>query len=234
MKRQRIRNDLERAPSRSIPVCSFMRSNLLCFVLVTLGFPGITASATAADYYLTPEGAGARTGRDWSEALAFSSIGETLNRTMKSGDTLHVAGARYGRVQIVVDSSGTVEAPKTIVGEDRGDGLPLFGPIDEEWMNWKEYGLLFKPGSSHWIVRNLEFRLYAEPTVCAQGRHTDLQLENLRVLGCYTGFQFSDCDDSVVRSCYTSRYTQQGFFFVKHCNRVLVENCEADGSPERV
>ncbi len=211
-----------------------MQSSVLSFVLVTIGLPDVVVPARAADYYLTPEGAGARTGRSRNDALAFSSIDETLNRTMKPGDTLHIEGARYGRVQIIIDSSGTAEAPKTIVGEDRGHGFPLFGPLNEEWMNWKEYGLLFKTGSSHWTVRNLQFRLYAEPTVCTQGGHTDLKLDNLRVRDCYTGFQFSDCDDSVVRNCSSTRYTQQGFFFVKHCDRVLVQNCEADGSPRGI
>jgi hypothetical protein len=35
----------------------------------------------------------------------------------------------------------------------------------------------------------------------------------------------------VIRNCYANRYSQQGFFFAKNCDRVLVQNCEADGSP---
>src|SRR5688500_3793309 len=137
---------------------------------------------------------------------------------MKPGDNLHVKGAAYGPVQIIIDSSGGPDAPKTITGENRGNGYPLLGPINEVWMNWDEHGLLFKAKSSHLIVKNLQFRAYAEPTVCTEGGHTGLVFDNLRVLGCYTGFKFLDCDDTVVRNCYATRYSQQGFFFAKQCD----------------
>jgi hypothetical protein len=205
-------------------------NRLVCFVLVGVALLGAVGSARAADYYVTAKGAGARNGRSWDDGFPFSSINDILNRTMKPGDTLHVEGAPYGRVQIIIDSSGGAGAPKTIVGEDRGNGLPLFGPTDEEWMNWGQHGILVKAKSSHWIIKNLQFRLYAEPTVCTEGGHTGLVLDNLRVLCSYTGFKLVDCHDTVVRNCYATRYSAQGFLFLKHCDRVLVQNCEADGS----
>jgi hypothetical protein len=158
----------------------------------------------------------ARNGRSWDDAVPFTAINDTLNRTMQPGDTLPVEGAAYGRVQIVIDSSGTASAPKTIGGEDRGHGLPLFGPANDEWMNWKEHGLLFKAKSNHWIIKNLQFRLYAEPTTCAEGGQTGLVFDNLRVLRAYTGFKLMDCHDTVVRNCCATRRRQQPLKGVKN------------------
>lgn len=203
------------------------------FLLASLAFAALmvgVGSADAADYYLTVKGAGAQDGRNWDASFPFASINEVLNTTMKPGDTLHVEGAAYGRVKILISSSGEAGAPKTIVGEDRGGGLPLFGPTDGEWMNWGEHGILFRAGSSGWTIRNLRFRLYAEPTVCTEGGHTNLVLDNLQVSRCYTGFQFTDCHDTVVRNCRAAAYSVQGFLFARHCDQMLVQHCEAEGS----
>ncbi len=205
-------------------------NRIVCFVLVGAALLGAVDSAQTADYYVTAGGAGAKNGASWDDAFSFPSVNDILNRTMKPGDTLHVEGAAYGRVQIIVESSGTAEAPKTIVGEDRGKGLPLLGPANEEWMNWGQHGLLLKAKSSHWVIKNLDFRLYAEPTVCTEGSHTGLVFDHLRVLRAYTGFKFADCHDTLVRNCYATRYSAEGFLFVRHCDRVLVQGCEADGS----
>lgn len=203
-----------------------------CLLLTGLAVLGLTAPVPAADYYVTAAGAGERTGRSWTDAFAFAAIQDVLNRTMKPGDTVHLEGGTYGRVQLVIDSSGAPGSPKTIVGEDRGQGPPLLGPADEEWMNWGQFGILIKAKSSHWVIKNLGFRLYAEPTVCTEGGHTGLVFDNLRATRCYTGFKLADCHETVLRNCFASRYSQQGFLFVKHCARVTVKNCQADGTPQ--
>jgi hypothetical protein len=177
----------------------------ICFMLAGMALLDAIGPATAADYYVTPQGAGARNGRSWDDGFSFSSINDVLNRTMKPGDTVHVEGAVYGRVQITINSSGAAGAPKTIVGENRGHGLPLFGPTDEEWMNWGQHGILIKATSSHWGIKNLQFRLYAEPTVSTEGGHTGLVLDNLQVLRCYTGFKLMDCHDTGPTSTATMR-----------------------------
>src|SRR2546425_10772358 len=93
-----------------------VKNRIACFVL-GLVFLGAVGGGQAADYYLNPQGAGARNGGSWEDTFAFASINDILNRTMKPGDTLHVEGATYGRVQIIIDSSGSRGAPKRIVGE---------------------------------------------------------------------------------------------------------------------
>src|SRR5687767_4488712 len=83
-------------------------------------------SMPAADLYMTPSGAGSFDGSNWTNALPKTQLPAALNTTMQPGDSLHLGSGNYGNSTLTVTSSGTPDRRKRVVGEDTGNGLPVF------------------------------------------------------------------------------------------------------------
>src|SRR5688572_8062243 len=88
----------------------FRRSRIGSWVAFLVCLFGTSLQSTAANYYMSREGAGSRRGDGWSDAMACTaeSLETALNRTLQPGDTLYLAGGDYGQFDpVIIDSSGT-------------------------------------------------------------------------------------------------------------------------------
>lgn len=189
----------------------------------------------AAEFHLTPEGAGARDGSSWENAFDQSALSTAVNERLQPGDRLNVGGGTYRDVELVIRTGGQEGKPKTIAGVDRGAGLPVFaGTWSADKPTKGRTALLLGPGVSHLAVRGLRLRGY---TFCVLAKHeggapprSHLVFDDVDMEQCRHGFYLSDCDDLALTGCDLKRYTKHGFRFDQGCDRVELRRCTADCS----
>jgi hypothetical protein len=124
---------------------------------------------------------------------------------------------------------------KSIVGVDRGDGLPEFvgsWSVDEPAKGLTAIRL--GPAASHVFITALRIRGYATgvqapPVEGGKGR-TNLSIGDTTLEQIRYGFYLSDCDGLELVGCYAKRYTKHGFRLEAGCDRVHLYKCTADCS----
>ncbi|MDF3130617.1 right-handed parallel beta-helix repeat-containing protein [Kiritimatiellaeota bacterium B1221] len=187
----------------------------------------------AAEYYLTPSGAGAFSGADWDNALAKSALNTTLNTTMGAGDTLYVGSGDYGSAVLTLSSSGTELARKSIIGVDTGAGLPHFSG-DGSWSRinpnssahqWR----VIKLRGDYWTVENLELSgvKYAIHNDTADSA-SHCQFTNLHIHHVLHGVYLNNLSDSRFDNVLITEYTKHGFRLNRGGDHVVFEDCTAD------
>lgn len=185
----------------------------------------IAAQAGATDYYMNKSGAGTRSGNSWTNAFASSTVNTVLNTTMVPGDTLYLEGADYGAFYPVITSSGTATARKSLIGVDRGAGLPLLRGTEAT----RSYTNIWIRGSGYWTLKNLRIEHNAGGIGTTAGNCPGLIFDNIRMYDIASaGFSFIDADNLLVQNCRVDRYNKKGFFWNHSCNGVVVKNCVAD------
>ncbi len=203
-----------------------------CLLIAITCLPGL---ANAAEFYLTPKGAGQRDGTSWEDAFGQQSLSEVVNETMQPGDRLLIGSGRYSDARLSISKGGSEGEPKTIAGVDRGDGLPVFA---SSWSEEKpDKGATFvriEPGAGHVAVEGLRIEDYEVCVLVPPGKggancpklvFKDVDMRRFR-----HGFYLSDCDDLLLEGCDLSRYTKHGYRFEQGCNRVTLRECTADCS----
>jgi len=182
------------------------------------------ASQAATNYYMTKAGAGYKTGVDWNNAFAITSLSTVLNSTMVAGDTLYLEGANYGNIVPVINSSGTSTARKSLIGVDRGAGLPLFkGPGASPTNNGQQFTI--NSGKSYWTIKNIRIESRFMGLV-ASGGNAGLILDGVSTYDTYhRGMVFTNCDDLLVQNCRAEHYAKMGFFCANSCDRVTFKFC---------
>ncbi|MBB02802.1 MAG: hypothetical protein CMJ47_09160 [Planctomyces sp.] len=207
-----------------------MRVVWILFAITCL--PGF---AHAAEFYLTPQGAGQKDGTSWDNAFGQDSLSSVVNETLQPGDRLLIGSGRYTDARLSISNGGSQGLPKTISGIDRGDGLPVFASA---WSEEKpDEGATFvriEPGTSDVVIENLRIEDYENCVLVRAGKDgansprlvfNDVDMRRFR-----HGFYLSDCDDLLLSGCDLSRYTKHGFRFEEGCNRVTLRQCTADCS----
>jgi hypothetical protein len=205
-------------------------------IAITLGVLFMPHCVVAADFHLTPEGAGKRDGSSWDDAFAQADLTAAVNDKLQPGDRLFVAGGTYRNVSLTIDKGGVAGKLKSIVGVDRGDGLPTFvgqWSVDEPTKG--ATAIRLGPGASYLDVQNLRLRGYAtgvQASDVAKGNEgrgylafRDVDIEQFRY-----GFYLSDCDELSLVGCDLKRYTKHGFRLEAGCDRVTLRTCTADCS----
>lgn len=190
--------------------------------------------SNAAEIYVTPDGAGEKSGSSWESAFEASSL-NTVVAELKPGDTLLLGGGNYAGVTLDINCRGTAESPIKIQGVKRGEGLPTFTHT------WKiedpgkgATAIRLGDAASHINLHNLRFEGYrtgvlADKTSNGEGR-THLSFHDVDVKHCRYGFYLSDCDDLEILSCDLVRYSKHGFRLEQGCDRVRFYDCLADCS----
>lgn len=89
----------------------------------------------AADFHLTPEGAGKKDGSNWANALPQSALEATFNERMQAGDRLRLGSGTYPQARLNLARGGDAGRPKVIAGIDIGTGLPV---LSADWTTEKE------------------------------------------------------------------------------------------------
>lgn len=205
------------------------------FVLVLFAVFIVPDAVGAADVYLSVDGSGNHDGKGWEHALDRSSLGKAVNEILRPGDRLLVAGGEYRDAELTVSVGGEAKKPKTIVGVDRGAGLPVFSSdwnVDQTERGRAAVRIAADVGHvtlQHLRIRGYVFGVQAGPTPDGVGRE-HLQFDDVDVEHMRHGFYVSDCDDLVLADCDLKRYSKHGFRCEMGCDRVTMRRCTADCS----
>ena len=191
----------------------------------------------AADWHLSPAGAGRKDGSSWENALDQTSLDTAFNDRLKPGDRLLLDGGEYKGATLTLTSGGTVGKPKIILGVDRGRGLPVFkSSWSVENPTKGATAIKFTLGASHITLQGLRLKNYAYCVMAAPEKgdapkpRTHLILEDVDMEHCRHGIYLSECDDLWLKNCDLKRYSKHGFRFEGGCNRVVINDCTADCS----
>lgn len=190
---------------------------------------------SAADLHMTSAGAGKKDGSSWENALDQKSLDTAVNETMKAGDRLLLGGGEYKGATLTLSKGGESGKPKTILGVDRGQGLPVF---KSSWSVDKPTkgatAIKIAPGASHITLQGLRLHNYAYCVMAAAEKgdspkpRTNLTFDDVDMDQCRHGFYLSECDDLTLKGCDLIRYSKHGFRFEGGCNRVELDDCTAD------
>lgn len=204
-------------------------------ILLLLTIHGLPGDADAADYFLIPQGAGNQNGTSWENALAQQSLSDIVNKTMKPGDRLLLGGGVYKDARLTISAGGIAGSPKTILGVDRGQGLPVFASTwSEENPDKGATAVQIKPGAGHLVLEGLRIEDYKNCVLVSAGKEgancPNLVFNDVDMRRFRHGFYLSDCDDLHLQGCDLRRYTKHGFRFEQGCDRVTLKQCTADCS----
>lgn len=200
-----------------------------------------TAPSIAGNFYVTPEGAGDKSGRDWQNALAANQGGlqQAWNQLEKSG-TVFIGSGTYSGVTMRLNSSGESAAnPKCITGKDTGGGLPLFtSDFDKQKPASTGKTLFFaETDSSNWRISDLQINGY-RLAIAMRGNHHHVTISGLTVTNsrdCFYIFGGASADYPNIRSahltikdCNFKNYTKRAIRILNGYNFVKIINCHAD------
>lgn len=194
------------------------------------------AVSPAADYHLTPTGAGRKDGTTWENALDQTALSSAVNEKLKPGDRLFIGGGAYQNISLTIIAGGSEGQQKIITGVDRGSGLPVFtSDWDVEKPDKGQVAIRIEPAVSHLSIQHLRLKGYmagvhAAPVKDATKARSHLGFEDVDMEQFRYGFYLSDCDDLLFSGCDLKRYTKHGFRFEQGCDRVTLRGCSADCS----
>lgn len=187
----------------------------------------------AANLYMTVSGAGSKNGTSWANAYDSATIGTVVNTTMQNGDILYLSGPEtagaptYGDLRFTITSSGTSGARKSLIGVDRGFGLPSFVGTQ----GTRSYTTItLGSGVSYWTIKDLKIERREMGIASSSGNaRVGLIIDGVTVKDTSSKcFSFTNCDDILVENCRAERYSKIGFMFNHSCDGVTVRNSVAD------
>lgn len=201
--------------------------------------PVIAAAGT--DQYVSAEGKGNKSGKDWDNARAgdAASVQAAIDAA-GPGNTVHIGSGTYDGLALTVSGGGSGDsAVKTIAGADTGGGLPI---IKTNWTkeNSEKSGktaFSVKPGVSFLTIRDIKM-LAVRGGVKLEGGNTRITLANLDIQECRDaiwieggatpGNDQSGSHDIVVRDSKFTHYTKRGMRILNGVWNLQVINCHAD------
>ncbi len=200
--------------------------------LLGLGLGLVTASLASADVYFTPAGAGSADGSSWANAYPQAQLQAQAN-VLPSGQTLHLGSGTYTLTNLIITTSGEAGAPKRLVGEDTGGGLPFFqGPYV---INSGSGAAFFRfPGAvSFWEIKNLRFNNYRYgldmPAVGTTfDLRTDMLFENLAFDSVEDGLRIRNATRITIKNCSVIRHTKKAFRVGLYTAFMTYDGCSAD------
>jgi hypothetical protein len=198
-----------------------------CLLLIAVCLFAIKADA--ADFYMTPSGAGTATGLNFDNALPKSELSDTLNVSMAAGDTLYLGSGEYGSTAIGLSTNGTSTQRKRIIGVDTGNGVPHFdgnGEWDRSDPDSGQWSIINLSGS-YWSIENLELSgvVYA---IRGAVPVTGVDFKNLVIHHVRHGVYVEFLTDALFENIVMTEYTKHGFRVNQGCDQVMVRNCLAD------
>lgn len=191
--------------------------------------------AYARDWFATPVGGGKKDASAWDNAAGTDGLQALLDR-LQPGDRLLLGGGEYRDARLLVRASGTREKPITVMGIDRGAGLPVFVST------WKieapkkgATAVALAAGVSHVMLRDVAIRGYQHGVQAAaprdgQPKREGCHFENVDMERIRHGFYLSGFAGLRLAGCDLRRYAKHGFRFDADCSQVVLERCTADCS----
>lgn len=203
-------------------------------------------AAPGADSFVTGEGAGAKDGSSWANALPISQLQAAIDRA-GPGDTVAVAAGEYAAPSVVFKRGGaSLEKPLRLVGVRSADGAAARPALRGGWKPTDPArGSAFvrlEPGASFISVENFELR-NVRNAVIANGPNHGLRFKDVDVRECRDAFVFeggataalpdSGSSDIVLDGCDATLYTKRHLRTQDGVSRMRVLNCVADaGGPD--
>lgn len=190
----------------------------------------------AGDIYVLPESKGDSSGSSWENATSSADGGITSAWSkLQAGDTLYIGSGQHNSSTLKIKAGGTLESPKSIVGKDTGDGLPV---LTGNWNRAKpSKGALFiqlEEGASNIAVSGLKFK-NVKAVVYGRGENSNLSFTNIEGESLRYGFYLiggsRDTDRSsniTIKDCSFHGFTKSAVRLQEGTNNVLVENVLAD------
>ena len=184
--------------------------------------------------YVTPGGAGAKTGLDWDNAYSKASIVTAWNEVGAGGVVYIGSGAYTMTAQLTLAGGGAAGAPRKIIGVDRGSGLPVFSG------NWTKTnfskginGVIFGADSNHCWIENLVLNNFRTGVgfSSASSARSDFTIRNVDMNGVREGVLFAvDCVTTqvLIEGCDFVGFTKHGVRFQGGASDVTLRNCVAD------
>ena len=194
------------------------------------------------DLFVTPDGAGRRSGADWANALPGNAPGalQAAWDAIQPGQTCHVGSGIYVGVSLSIGTGGTsADKTKRLLGEDTGTGLPWFvgswQPNDPE----KGPALLNLTNEVKYCeFAHLQAARYQYGVMTRKGRHVGLRFRNFDVYEARHGLYlngFATADEAAAASHDITIEDCDFIHFTKHAVRmqagnydVRLINCVAD------
>ena len=209
--------------------------------------PGLLVAKPGTDQYVTPAGAGARTGADWENARAATDGGlqAALDAT-GPGNTLRIGSGDYPGALLELTAAGSgPDAMLNILGVDTGGGLPVLrGRLVLEKDRLKdgwETVLRARTDTGWFSIRDLRF----ENVSCAiklHGRHLGVRMSGIEVEKAREGFMIYGMEkpggnyatnDVEISDCSIKLYTKRAVRIEDGVHNVSLTRIHADAGGEK-
>ncbi len=199
--------------------------------------PAAVIAAPAQDQYITPAGAGDRSGRDWANARPADQLQAAINAA-GSGNTVFIGSGTYDNLSLILAAGGSgPSAPLTLAGHDTGEGLPVFVSTFDK-INPARTGktlLAINPGVSHVVIHDLKVHRHRQ-AVSLRGSNTNITLQNIDVTETRDAFWIdggatgpeAGSRDIVLRDCDVTYFTKRAVRIFNGVSNVQITNCHAD------
>lgn len=209
--------------------------------------PELPLKATAADLFITPDGAGTRDGSSWANALPGNAPGvlQAAWDALAPGRAVRVGSGIYLMPTLTAATGGTgPDKMKRLTGEDTGGGLPwLVGDWSPAKPAEGRTFLALSGGADYIAFENLQLTRYQFGIVSRKGGHVGLRITNVDAYetrhGVYLcGFAYADAPDAAshdieIRDCEFIHFTKNAVRFQAGNYDVRLINLVADaGGPE--
>ena len=184
--------------------------------------------------YVTPGGAGAKTGLNWENAYPKSSIVSAWNE-VGAGGIVYIGSGSYSMTsQLTLAGGGEAGAPRKIIGVDRGSGLPVFTG------NWSKSSpskginfLILGADTNHCWIENLVLNNFRTGLgfSSAAGARSDFTIRNVDMNGVREGVLFavnSVVTQVSIEDCDLIGFTKHGVRFQGGASQVTLRRCVAD------
>ncbi|MDQ3815750.1 MAG: right-handed parallel beta-helix repeat-containing protein [Armatimonadota bacterium] len=215
------------------------------FSLLTLAATGQSAPdkkpvpQPGSDQYVTPSGAGNKSGRDWANARPAAELQAALDAA-GPGNSVRVGSGTYENVSLQFNTGGSgANAMKALIGVDTGGGLPV---SKSNFDNHKpsKTGVTFvavAANVSYVLIRDFVLQNHSS-AVKLRGRHLGVRIENVDVTNTRDAFwieggatpeePYAGTRDLVIRNCDVKNFTKRAMRFLNGNANVQVINCHAD------
>ena len=201
------------------------------------------ASANAADLYMSPTGAGNKSGNSWDNAMTYEnakSLEDAFGK-LQHGDTINLAAGEYQGGTITLKTNGKgIKDIITIKGQVKDGKMPTFtGEWGKHDAN-KGFTLFNVTSGSSWVgIENIVARnVRGFFQTNSPGNVTGIRIKNVDVKGTRDAFVFIGgasssqpeigTNDIIVENAKAVNYAKRGFRIRDGVYNATFKNCLAD------
>lgn len=187
----------------------------------------INAGLFANTYYATKDGAGDNSGNNWNNAISDIQISSFIN-TLQPGDTLNIGSGIYNS-SWTITTSGTPGNNIMILGEDTGEGFPLFqgtwvtddGDSGDRFITLENASYITLKQLD---VENWRIGIFTDDNYINKG----IVIDDVDISQIFVGMYLQNFEDSKILNCEVVKYMRRGFRFQKGCRYLKLVSCLAD------